>query len=172
MECAPLTWCSCPPSNLGLLDKVQRQALWLLDLYTRLHETPSLLQPLQHRRDVSGMCVMYKIQRQHTPPVATLQPPTAAPTIHATRSSWRRNQQVQVPFARTELFLRSFQSRYSRLWNNMVDQSDIHYTKSMEQFRKNINRWLFPPWSTKKSSLTQCYVKVLIIKYYNVNLPP
>jgi len=52
MEYAPLTWCSCPPSYLGLLDKVQRRAQRLMDLHTRLHETPSLLQPLQHRRDV------------------------------------------------------------------------------------------------------------------------
>ena len=140
MEYSPLVWSSCPPSYLGLLDKVQRRAQHLLHQHT-----PVLLQPLQHRRDVSGLCVLYKVQRQYTPHLAPLQLPLAAPASHDTRATHNRDYQLQVPFARTELYLRSFLPHYSRLWNKMVRQTDIHRKPSMDHFKRAVNTWLYNP---------------------------
>ncbi|KAG0712665.1 hypothetical protein GWK47_017958 [Chionoecetes opilio] len=53
MEYAPLTWSSCPPSYLSLLDKVQARAQRLIRLKALQDQLLPPLQPLQQRRDRS-----------------------------------------------------------------------------------------------------------------------
>ncbi|KAG0728236.1 hypothetical protein GWK47_032923 [Chionoecetes opilio] len=67
MEYAPLTWSSCPPSYLSLLDKVQARAQRLIRLKALQDQLLPPLQPLQQRRDVAGLCVVYKTHKQHVP---------------------------------------------------------------------------------------------------------
>ncbi|KAK8398045.1 hypothetical protein O3P69_003744 [Scylla paramamosain] len=70
MEYAPLTWSYCflpPTSYLGLLDK-----------------------PLQHKREVAGLCATYKIHRKGAPLPATLWQPWATPHPHATKDTHTR----------------------------------------------------------------------------------
>ncbi|KAG0717446.1 hypothetical protein GWK47_054426 [Chionoecetes opilio] len=45
-----------PPSYLGLLDKVQNRAQRLISLKAAPDMQLAPLQPLQHRRDVAGLC--------------------------------------------------------------------------------------------------------------------
>ncbi|ROT68876.1 hypothetical protein C7M84_012938 [Penaeus vannamei] len=47
MEYAPLTWSSCPPSYLGLLDKIQQRAQRLICLKAPPDQSSPLMQPLQ-----------------------------------------------------------------------------------------------------------------------------
>ena len=70
MEHARLTWSSCPPSYLGFLDKVQSRVQQLISLKTSPHQQLVLLQHLQHRRNVLGLCTTYKIHRQGSPHLA------------------------------------------------------------------------------------------------------
>ena len=65
MEYAPLTWSSCPPSYLRILDKIQRRARQIIN--SRTMDSQPEQQALQHRRDVSGLCVFYKIYKMQSP---------------------------------------------------------------------------------------------------------
>ncbi|KAG0703016.1 hypothetical protein GWK47_024980 [Chionoecetes opilio] len=119
MEYAPLTWSSCPPSYPSLLDK--------------------------QRREVAGLCVVYKTHEQHVPHPAALRQPWARPHGHATRTAATRDHQLIVPFARTETSLRSFLPRYTRLWNRMVQQTQRHSTSSLQTFKSAGNAWIRQP---------------------------
>ncbi|KAG0716706.1 hypothetical protein GWK47_000966 [Chionoecetes opilio] len=55
MEYSPLAWSSCPPSYLRLLDRVQARAQRLARLKDP-EAAAEIIQPLQQRRDVAGMC--------------------------------------------------------------------------------------------------------------------
>ncbi|KAG0722806.1 hypothetical protein GWK47_043876 [Chionoecetes opilio] len=89
------------------------------------------LQPLQHRRDVAGLCVTYKILKQGAPHLAILRQPWVTPHPYSTRDAHKRDQQLIVPFARTATFFRSFLPRYSRLWNRVVRQTDMHQAATL-----------------------------------------
>ncbi|KAG0726423.1 hypothetical protein GWK47_036623 [Chionoecetes opilio] len=93
------------------------------------------LQPLQHRRDVAGLCVTYKILKQGAPHLATLRQPWATPHSYSTRDAPQEDPQLIVPFARTETFFRSFLPRYSRLWNRVVRQTDMHQAATLHIFK-------------------------------------
>ncbi|KAG0725877.1 hypothetical protein GWK47_037740 [Chionoecetes opilio] len=121
---------------------------------------PALLQPLQHRRDVAGLCVMYKILKQGVPHLATLRQPWATPHSYSTRDAHKRDQQLIVPFARTETFFRSFLPRYSRLWNRVVRQTDMHQAATLHIF-KCAPIWKLKPWLvTQELSLINCVGRV------------
>jgi len=141
MECSSLAWLSCPPTHLALLDTVQNRALRLVQLKTPVNEPPTRFQSLQHRRDVAGLCVFYKMYKQNKSPLTSLcLPPALAPT-HGTRNASNRVQEVQVPFARTELYLRSFFSRYSRMWNILAQQTNLLYVDTLQLFKTAVNAW-------------------------------
>ena len=141
MEYSPLAWSSCPQSYLGLLDRVQARAQRLARLKAPAGAAYNC-QPLQQRRDVAGLCVMYKVHRMQLPQLAGLRLDSPAPTLHATRAAHNTDHQVIVPFARTEYYLRSFLPRYSRLWNTLVRQTDMYLTMSLQVFKTNVNNWL------------------------------
>ncbi|KAG0710822.1 hypothetical protein GWK47_022007 [Chionoecetes opilio] len=145
MEYAPLTWSSCPPSYLSLLDKVQARAQRLIRLKALQDQLLPPLQPLQQRRDVAGLCVVYKTHKQHVPHLAALRQPWARSHGHTTRTAATRDHQLIVPFARTETSLRSFLPRYTRMWNRMVQQTQLHSTSSLQTFRSAVNAWIKQP---------------------------
>ncbi|KAG0725058.1 hypothetical protein GWK47_039348 [Chionoecetes opilio] len=68
---SPPDWSSCPPLYLGLLDKVQNRAQ-RLNLLKAAQTCSRPLQSLQHRRDVAGLGVTYKILKQGAPHLAIL----------------------------------------------------------------------------------------------------
>ncbi|KAG0698463.1 hypothetical protein GWK47_026042 [Chionoecetes opilio] len=67
-----------------------------------------IIQPLQQRRDVAGMCVMYKAHRMQLLQLAELRLNPRARPSHSTRVAHNIDHQVTVPFARTEHYLRFF----------------------------------------------------------------
>ena len=145
MEYAPLTWSSCPPSYLGLLDKVQHRAQHLICQKAPPDQPSSLMQSLQQRRDVGGLCIIYKTHKQRAPHLTALRQPWAQPHGHTTRAAASRDHQLVVPYARTETFLRSFLPRYTRMWNHLVQQTQLHCTISLHTFKSAVNAWIKQP---------------------------
>ncbi|XP_045105136.1 uncharacterized protein LOC123500494 [Portunus trituberculatus] len=140
----PLTWLSCP-SYLSLLDKIQHRAQRLIRLKAPPDQPSPTMQPLQQRRDVAGLCVIYKTHKQGAPHLTALRQPWAQPHGHTTRAATSRVHQLVVPFARTETFLRSFLPRYTRMWNHLVMQTQLHYTTSLHTFKSAANAWIKQP---------------------------
>ncbi|XP_069983709.1 uncharacterized protein [Penaeus vannamei] len=87
MEYAPLTWSSYPPSYLGLLDKIQQRAQRLICVKAPPDQSSPLMQPLQQRRDVAGLCVIYKTHKQSAPHLNHTATPPALPPPGMTNSS-------------------------------------------------------------------------------------
>ena len=141
MEYSPLVWSSCPPSHLRLLDRVQERARRLVENRRLITDAPIFFQPLQHRRDVSGLCVFYKVHKQQCPHLATLRLSAALNTNYNTRRGNTSEHGLHVPFARTEQYMRSFHPRYSRLWNELIQDINLNQISSMQQFKTAAHRW-------------------------------
>ncbi|KAG0693680.1 hypothetical protein GWK47_003184 [Chionoecetes opilio] len=137
MEYSPLAWSSCPPSYLGLLDRVQAIVQRLARLKAP-EAAAQIIQPLQQRRDVAGMCVMYKVHRMQLLQLAELRLNPLARPSHSTRAAHNIDHQVTVPLARTEHYLRYFLPRYGRLWNTLVHQTDLHLTTFLHAFKSGL----------------------------------
>ncbi|KAG0719745.1 hypothetical protein GWK47_049877 [Chionoecetes opilio] len=133
---APLTWSSCPPSYLSLLDKVQARAQQLIRLKALQDQLLPPLQPLQQRR---GRSRSVRRLQGHTSSMSRTwllsDSPGQEPHGHTTRTAATRDHQLIVPFARTETSLRSFLPRYTRMWNRMVQQTQLHSTSSLRPSR-------------------------------------
>ncbi|KAG0726212.1 hypothetical protein GWK47_037082 [Chionoecetes opilio] len=96
MEYSPLALSSCPPSYLRLLDRVQARAQRLAWLKAP-EGAAQIIQPLQQRRDVAGMCVMYKAHRMQLLQLAELRLNPRARPSHSTRAAHNIDHQVTVP---------------------------------------------------------------------------
>ena len=141
MEYAPLVWSSCPRSYLRLLDKVQERAQRLVN--NKRHEEQQVnFQSLQHRRAVSGMCVLYKVQVKGYPQLADLRLPPALRPARSTRQANVLGSEVAVPFARTELFIRSFHPYYARMWNRLCQNVSPQSFTSLHNFKCFIHNYL------------------------------
>ncbi|KAG0715032.1 hypothetical protein GWK47_012861 [Chionoecetes opilio] len=138
MEYSPLAWSSCPPSYLATLDRFQRRAQRLVN-GKRPHLAPESFQPLQ---DVAGLCVMHKALNLRTLQLAAIKFLRPPPPLHSTRVAPYRQEQVTVPFSRTEHHLRSFLPRYGCLWNQLVRQTDLHHHASLQDFKRRVKSWL------------------------------
>ena len=138
MEYSPLVWSSCPPSYLRLLDRVQDRARRLIESKSGDNNIPIVFQPLQHRRNVAGLCVFYKIYVLRVSHLMTLSLPTAR-SFYNTRSASAVGYEIEIPFARTEQYLRSFLPKYSRMWNRIIQNVDLHHINSMQQFKAAVH---------------------------------
>ncbi|KAG0713602.1 hypothetical protein GWK47_015845 [Chionoecetes opilio] len=156
MEYAPLTWSNCSPSYLNLLDKVQARAQRLIRLKALPDQLLPPLQPLQQRRDVAGLCVVYKTHKQHVPYLAALRQPWARPHGHTARPAATRDHQLIVPSARMETSLRSFLPRYTRMWNHMVQQTQLHSTSSLQTFKRAFPLAVYPGTRAAAGGLSVC----------------
>ena len=141
MEYAPLAWSSCPFRTLVSSTRYRVVPSGSSSLRHHYNSNSPHLQTLQHRRDVSGLCATYKIHRQGATHLPALLQPWATPHPHSTRDAHTRAQQL-VPFARTETFLRTVVPRYTRLWNHLVKQTDIHQAATLHSFKYTVNVWL------------------------------
>ena len=73
MEYAPLTWGGAAKKHLDLPDKVQARAISIIS--GEDPRIPGNLQSLQHRRDVAGLTVMFRIQTEQVPHLQPLRQP-------------------------------------------------------------------------------------------------
>ena len=141
IEYSPLVWSSCPPSHLRLLDRVQERARRLVEYKRQNVDPPIFFQPLQHRRDVSGLCVFFKVHQLKNAHLSSLYLPSAIMSNYNTRGSNASRHELHVPFARTEQYLRSFQPRYFRLWNRFVRDVNLDDLNTMQQFKTAYHLW-------------------------------
>ena len=89
-------------------------------------------QKLEHRRDNTRLCLLFKIM-QHQVHIPTYDIPAPAP-ITATRSSHERN--LSVPYARTDVYKHSFFPSTVSLWNKLPET--IKETQSLDTFKSRI----------------------------------
>ena len=142
MEYCPLSWNGCPSSYLQKLDSVRDRAQRLIDWKRRLEEAPIILQQLQHRRNVSAMCVFYKVHRMRKEHLQCLRIAEATPVHHNLRNSNSRNLELHIPRSRTDQHLRSFLPKYTRMWNNLVRRTSLVRIGSLQAFKSGVHRWL------------------------------
>ena len=141
MEYAPLTWGGAAPSHRELLNKMQRRAERMI--YGDVEN--SKLQSLQHRRDVSGMTVMYKI---HVLDVEHLRPLRQAarpvPRITRAASADTMHHALKEPRCNTLHHQLQFVPKYSKMWNKFVTSApDVSGAmKSIQRFKSAVNQWL------------------------------
>ena len=86
--------------------------------------------------------VMDKTCMMRLPQLAALRLNPPAPLSLAMRAAHNINDQVNVPYVRTELYLRSFLPHYSRLWNTMICQTDPYLNVSFHILKTQLNVWL------------------------------
>ena len=87
---------------------------------------------------------MYKALRQQTPHLAPLRLPAPPIPTHDTRTAGLSDHPltVTVPFARTVSHLRSALPRYSRMWNRLVQNTSIHHSTCLQEYKRGVNEWL------------------------------
>ena len=141
MEYASLVWTSCPPSYLRLLDKIQKKAINLIQFKSADRNEGLVVQSLQHRRDVSALCVMYKIYVLNHNHLTPLKLQSAVTHAHNTRLNIRNDFELKVPFAHTSLFMRSFIPKYCILWNRFTSEVNVKEIDNMFTFKMTVNRW-------------------------------
>ena len=116
MEYACLTWNGAASSHLSLLDKIQRRAGRLMS-HTWSASQDIHLQSLQHRRDVSGLTVLYKAQQMDVSHLSPLKQQWRRRT-YSTREADHNIFALEVPRVRTSQYQRHFVYRYVNMWND------------------------------------------------------
>ena len=142
MEYSPLVWSSCPPSYLRLLDKIQERAQTLVNSKLQNNQPGKQFQSLSHRRNVAGLCVFYKIHVALVPHLATLKLPRSRFAYNTRENISAQGYEVEIPFARTELYMRSFHPYFSRMWNKVLQHINPGACRSIQHFKKSINIFL------------------------------
>ena len=129
--CSPV-WMSAAASHLRLLDRVVRVA-------SRM-SGGRIVCDLWHRRRVASLCVFYRIRGNAGHPVNALMPPVrVAPRL--TRGALAAHSHtLEVPWARTVQFSRSFIPAVACCWN-MLDES-CFAGDGLAFFKSSVNRVL------------------------------
>ena len=140
LEYASLAWGGAASKHLALLDKVQDRAARLIrDRELGFHPT---LHTLQHRRNVGGLTVMFKVQQKRVAHMQELQQPARHAEI-ATRAVTRAPGELLQPRCRTWHHQRQFLNTYIGWWNAFVaDQGSVESCCSTQQFKCAVNEWL------------------------------
>ena len=131
-----------PPGHLTALDKIQERAARLF---------PSLackLDPLGLRREVSGLCQLYRIA-DGTAPLAvrrSIQPTFA---FQSTRRVTRNNETLTLramdePKSRTTAHQRSYLPHFTRSWNRLSDEET--FAPTLKKFKRRIATCLRSRW--------------------------
>ena len=142
MEYSPLVWSSCPPSYLGLLDRVQERVKKIANSRSADNRDTSSFQTLKHCRNVSGLCVLYKIQILRSPHLAAIRLPRLQSNPYSTRNSSNTGYEVEIPFAKTEQYLRSFHPSSAKLWNYVLLHLETRATRSLKYFKNAVHNLL------------------------------
>ena len=136
MEYACLTWSGSAQMHLKTLDKIQARALFLI---AQISGDLQPIDSLQHRRDVAGLTVLYKAQELETPHLEPLKQPLHH-GAYLTRANERCKLALEVPFAHTSQYQRSFVYHYVSLWNKVYSLSTAPYQVDVHRFKCFANR--------------------------------
>ncbi|XP_042890078.1 uncharacterized protein LOC122265006 [Penaeus japonicus] len=128
MEYAPLTWGGAAKKHLDLLDRIQSRAIKIIN-----GEDPgnlNNLQNLQHRRDVAGLTVMFRIQEEQEPHLQALRQPVCRIT-RTTRTVERVPDALEQPRCRIWHYQRQYIPKYTRMWNAVLSYMPRHIVHSV-----------------------------------------
>ena len=139
LEYACLAWGGAARRHLAFLDKVQDRAVRLI---TDSNAGPvPHLHTLQHRRDVAGLTVVFKVQEKHVSHLQDLrQPKRRAPVI--TRTVALALSELLQPWCRTWHYQRQFINTYTRWWNTLIASQTVFKGVSIQGFKVTVNDWL------------------------------
>ena len=135
MEYAPLMWGGAAPTHLNILDRQQARILRIIRDCDADHDP--MLQSLQHRHDVSGLCVMHKTHCGNAPHLRPLRQPQRD-VQRSTRAVEQAPQALTEPRCRTAHYARQFTPVYVKLWNSLL----LHVTPealTLQQFKRAAN---------------------------------
>lgn len=139
LEYACLAWGGAANKHLALLDKVQDRAARLIR-NSELGLQPAL-HTLQHRRDVAGLTVMFKVQQQRVPHLQALRQPARHAEV-TTRAVTRAPGELHQPRCRTWHHQRQFLNTYIGWWNEFVTVQPSVEGWTRQQFKTAVNVWL------------------------------
>lgn len=139
LEYSCLAWGGAASRHLSLLDRVQARAVRLIR--GSGGEQEPALQTLQHRRDVAGLTVMYKVHQQCVPHLQPLQQPLRRAQV-TTRAVTSVPQELLLTRCRTWHHQRQFVYKYVKLWNAILATHQDFRGLSVQQFKTLINVWL------------------------------
>ena len=137
IEYASLSWGGAANKHLSLLDKMQRRASRIIRGNTQTEVT---LDSLQHRRDVSGMCVMYRVHQQTVSHLQPLRLP-GRQQQRTTRSVEQAPAALEEPRSYTTHHQRQFLQRYCKMWNLYLRVNNPN-EQTINTFKKSVNNWL------------------------------
>ena len=133
LEYSCLAWGGAASRHLSLLDRVQARAVRLIR--GRAGGREPALQTLQHRREVAGLTVMFKVQQQRVPHLQPLRQPLG-------RAVTSVPEELLLTRCRTWHHQRQFVYRYVTMWNALLAIHQDFSGMSMNQFKSLVNVWL------------------------------
>ena len=137
LEFSCLAWGGAARKHLSLLDKVQDRATRLISDAGREPQ----LHSLQHRRDVAGLTVMFKVQVQCVSHLQDLRQPRRLSQV-TTRAVTQTPDELLQPRCRTWHQQRQFVNKYIKLWNSVTASVVCVKDASVQCFKKTVNDWL------------------------------
>ncbi|KAG0709961.1 hypothetical protein GWK47_023747 [Chionoecetes opilio] len=99
------------------------------------------LHSLQHRRDVAGLTVMYKVHQQRVPHLHTLRQPLRRAQV-TTRAVALAPAELLQPRCRTWHHQRQFVCVYVGWWNALLASQPRHDGTTVQEFKELVNAWL------------------------------
>lgn len=128
------------PSYLGLLDKIQHRAQYLICLKALPDQSSLHTAPIK-----ASWCgsINYKTHKHCAPHLTALCQPWAQPYGHITRGAATGDDQLVAPFAKT--FLCSFHARSPWVLNHLIQQTGLHRTTPLYILKSAINAWIKQP---------------------------
>ena len=139
LEYACLAWGGAANTHLTLLDKVQARAVRLIRDGGTGREPQ--LHTLQHRRDVAGLSVMFKVQQQRVCHLQPLRQPQRRAQI-TTRTVTLAPQELLQPRCRTWHHQRQFVNVYVGWWNVLLASQLPFDRTNVDSFKSTVNGWL------------------------------
>ena len=144
LEYSCLAWGGAASSHLGLLDRIQRRAERII--WDGQQEHGSTLHSLQHRRDVAGLTVLYKVQKVRVPHLLPLRQVKRRVEL-STRGVTVAPTALLVPRSNTSHHQRQFVQMYVRWWNEflasaMCSDDPCVAELSVQKFKVLVHRWL------------------------------
>ena len=129
MEYACLTWSGSAKTHLKVLDRIQARAIFLI---SQIDGRVQVVDSLQHRRDVAGITVLYKAHELDISHLKPLKQPVRRGG-YQTRATEACQRALDIPFAHTTQYQRSFLYYFSNLWNRI---HSLYIAPPMEDIQK------------------------------------
>ena len=140
--CSPV-WAGGSSTDLALLDRVQRRALWTCGIdpdNDRLCRQLAV-QPLSHRRGVSSLCILHQMVSGVAPGAMTAHCPTYFTAPRTSRSATDAHPyRLTVSRSRTSRQAASFLQKTVRKWNDLPPSILSGQLQSLDHFKAQVNQ--------------------------------